>query len=131
VRFPLAVQFFFHSSRKDSITHKAALLYGRGPHAGVDRREQKKQAAEFEQKMMKKIRESQVCHGPFPHLFPFFGSPHGNIWKKMNCSLVKSPAYAYPRHYNNTHEAALLPGGACTWAWTEPGNRSRPSVSRK
>eukprot|EP00884_Botryococcus_braunii_P016864 jgi/Botrbrau1/3861/Bobra.0183s0086.1 len=40
-------------------THEAALLFGRGLRAGIDRREQKKQAAEFEKEVMRKMRESQ------------------------------------------------------------------------
>lgn len=41
-------------------THEAALLFGRGLRAGIDRREQKKQAAEFEKEVLRKMRESQV-----------------------------------------------------------------------
>jgi hypothetical protein len=65
-------------------THEAALLYGRGLRAGVDRREQKKQAAEFEQKMMKKIRESQVCGRAFsrPILAHFYS------WFPLSCCHV-------------------------------------------
>lgn len=48
---------------------EATLLYGRGMRAGIDRREQKKNAAEFEASMLRKSREAfglatdtlQVC----------------------------------------------------------------------
>ena len=50
-------------------TAEATLLYGRGMRAGIDRREQKKRAAEFEADMLRKSREAfglatdtiQVC----------------------------------------------------------------------
>ena len=35
---------------------EATLLYGRGMRAGIDRREQKKKAAEFEAEMLRKAR---------------------------------------------------------------------------
>eukprot|EP00967_Tisochrysis_lutea_P135934 scaffold241843_cov16-Tisochrysis_lutea.AAC.2 len=38
--------------------HEATLLYGRGMRAGIDRREQKKKAAEFEADMLRKSREA-------------------------------------------------------------------------
>ena len=41
-------------------THEATLLFGSGARAGVDRREQKKQAAEHKAQLMRKMRESQV-----------------------------------------------------------------------
>jgi len=47
-------------------TTEAALLFGRGMRAGVDRREQKKAAAVHEKEILKKMRESMVrcycCH---------------------------------------------------------------------
>ena len=39
-------------------THEAALLFGRGLRAGVDRREQMKAAAAHQRELMKKQRES-------------------------------------------------------------------------
>ena len=41
-------------------THEAALLFGRGMRAGVDRREQMKAAAAHQQKLMSKLRQSAV-----------------------------------------------------------------------
>ena len=41
-------------------TTEAALLFGRGMRAGVDRREQKKAAAAHEQQILRKMRESMV-----------------------------------------------------------------------
>ncbi|KAK9817009.1 hypothetical protein WJX72_008215 [[Myrmecia] bisecta] len=40
-------------------THQASLLFGRGMRAGIDRREQKKQAAEQEKELLRKLREAQ------------------------------------------------------------------------
>lgn len=40
-------------------THESALLFGRGLMAGVDRREQKKQAASHEAELLRKVREAQ------------------------------------------------------------------------
>ena len=42
-------------------THEAALLFGRGLRAGVDRREQMKAAAAHQQDALKKMRQSAVC----------------------------------------------------------------------
>jgi len=41
-------------------THEAALLYGRGMRAGIDRREQKKAGAELERATVAKIRKTQA-----------------------------------------------------------------------
>lgn len=41
-------------------THEAALLFGRGLRAGVDRREQMKAAASHQQEMLKKMRQATV-----------------------------------------------------------------------
>ena len=41
-------------------THEAALLFGRGLRAGVDRREQMKAAAAHQRELMRKQRESTV-----------------------------------------------------------------------
>ena len=41
-------------------TTEAALLFGRGMRAGVDRREQKKAAAMHEQEILRKMRETAV-----------------------------------------------------------------------
>ena len=54
-------------------TTEAALLFGRGMRAGVDRREQKKAAAMHEQEILRKMRETAVrCLSqqiiPTPHL---------------------------------------------------------------
>jgi hypothetical protein len=47
---------------------EASLLFGRGLRAGVDRREQKKQAAAHEAELMRKIREAQVSYrSPLRH----------------------------------------------------------------
>ena len=54
-------------------TTEAALLFGRGMRAGVDRREQKKAAAMHEQEILRKMRETAVrCSlpGPKPHSTP-------------------------------------------------------------
>jgi hypothetical protein len=49
-------------------TTEAALLFGRGMRAGVDRREQKKAAAMHEQEILRKMRETAVrcCLTPSP-----------------------------------------------------------------
>ena len=49
-------------------THEAALLFGRGLRAGVDRREQMKAAAAHQNDIMKKMRQSAVRTPPRPHL---------------------------------------------------------------
>lgn len=41
-------------------THEAALLYGRGMRAGIDRREQKKVGAELERAAVAKMRKTQA-----------------------------------------------------------------------
>ena len=41
-------------------THEAALLFGRGMRAGVDRREQMKDAASHQKELLRKMRESTV-----------------------------------------------------------------------
>lgn len=43
-----------HSSLS-CLTAEATLLFGRGMRAGIDRREQKKKAAEFEADMLRKV----------------------------------------------------------------------------
>ena len=47
-------------------THEATLLFGSGSRAGMDRREQKKEAAEHKAQLLRKMREAQVCG----HLWP-------------------------------------------------------------
>ena len=44
-------------------TLEASLLFGSGARAGVDRREQKKQAATHKAALLRKMRESQVRSG--------------------------------------------------------------------
>ena len=41
-------------------THEANLLFGTGTRAGMDRREQKKLAADHKAQLMRKMREAQV-----------------------------------------------------------------------
>ena len=50
-------------------TTEAALLFGRGMRAGVDRREQKKAAATHEREILRKMRESmaRACPHHAPH----------------------------------------------------------------
>ena len=46
-------------------THEVTFLFGSGARAGVDRREQKKQAAVHKAELMRKIRQAQVrCSRP-------------------------------------------------------------------
>ena len=47
-------------------TTEAALLFGRGMRAGVDRREQKKAAATHEREILRKMRESMARARPPP-----------------------------------------------------------------
>lgn len=90
-------------------TTEAALLFGRGMRAGVDRREQKKAAAVHEKEILRKMRESMVrrsctpapsrqhpCRPLWQQVFPFscklFAQPH---WPFLLCSRLIQALWSY------------------------------------
>ena len=74
-------------------TTEAALLFGRGMRAGVDRREQKKAAAMHEQEILRKMRETAVrCCLTAPQ-FRCAASCLLPNFRALEASVMRAPVY--------------------------------------